>query len=97
MPQKLTSASAEIAAIEGVEVHAQTPDGRIVIVVEDTLARFASETIMALHQVSGVISLTLTYHHFESPDGQHSDSPQSVLQHDRDQLQTRTAQNVTSS
>ncbi len=49
----------------GVEVHAQSDDGRIVVVVEDTPDRFASETIMDLHQIPGVISLTLTYHHFE--------------------------------
>ncbi len=49
----------------GVEVHAATDDGRFVVVVEDTPARMASEIIMDLHQIPGVISLTLTYHHFE--------------------------------
>jgi nitrate reductase NapD len=34
-------------------------------VVEDTPEKLASETIMDLHQIPGVISLTLTYHHFE--------------------------------
>ncbi|MEN9063467.1 chaperone NapD [Ponticoccus litoralis] len=35
--------------------------------VEDTEAAFASDTIMALHQIPGVYSLTLNYHHFEDP------------------------------
>lgn len=51
--------------IHGVEVHAQTEDGRLVVVVEDTDQALASETIMALHQIPGVITLTLNYHHFE--------------------------------
>ncbi len=55
----------EIEQIQGVEVHAQTEDGRLVVVVEDTEDTLASDTIMALHQIPGVITLTLNYHHFE--------------------------------
>ncbi len=73
-PELVSAASDEMAAFDGVEVHAQTPDGRIVVVVEDTPARLASETIMALHQIPGVISLTLTYHHFEELDDPKADS-----------------------
>ena len=57
------------AGFDGVEIHAKSDDGRFVIVVEDTGERRASETIMALHQIPGVVSLTLTYHHFEEPGG----------------------------
>lgn len=59
-------AESAIAAFDGVEVHA-TDGERFVVVVEDSTNRKASETIMALHQVPGVVSLTLTYHHFEEP------------------------------
>ncbi len=54
-----------MAATEGVEIHAESDDGRFVVVVEDTCAARASETIMGLHQIPGVVSLTLTFHHFE--------------------------------
>lgn len=64
-PENANAASQEMRATDGVEVHAQSEDGRFVVVVEDTDTRLASETIMALHQIPGVISLTLTYHHFE--------------------------------
>ena len=63
----LSEARAAMESIEGVEVHAQSEDGRLVVVVEDTDSAFASDTIMALHQIPGVISLTLNYHHFEDP------------------------------
>ncbi|MBS8226448.1 chaperone NapD [Vannielia litorea] len=58
-------ARAAMEATPGVEVHAQSEDGRLVVVIEDTEVAYASDTIMGLHQIPGVISLTLNYHHFE--------------------------------
>ena len=65
MPETLEQVVTELSETEGVETHAQSEDGRIVVVVEDTEERQASEIIMAMHQMPGVVSLTLTYHHFE--------------------------------
>ncbi len=64
-PETTQSAQDAIARTDGAEVHAAAEDGRLVVVVEDTPEKMASETIMDLHQIPGVISLTLTYHHFE--------------------------------
>ncbi|MFW8637335.1 chaperone NapD [Cribrihabitans pelagius] len=64
-PGPAPAARRQIDAMEGVEVHAATPDGRLVVTVEDTGTARASDIIMALHQVPGVLSLTLNYHHFE--------------------------------
>lgn len=64
-PGHTSAARSAMSAFDGVEVHAESDDGRFVVVVEDTSARLASEIIMDLHQVPGVVSLTLTYHHFE--------------------------------
>ena len=61
----LPKARTQMEALDGVEVHAQSDDGRLVVVVEDTDTAFASEIIMSLHQIRGVISLTINYHHFE--------------------------------
>ena len=65
VPEQAETASQVLRATAGVEVHAQAEDGRFVVVVEDTADCLASEIIMDLHQIPGVISLTLTYHHFE--------------------------------
>ncbi|MEL7527736.1 MAG: chaperone NapD [Pseudomonadota bacterium] len=54
-----------IEAMDGVEIHASDDGGRLVVVVEDTEHNTASELIMQLHQIPGVLSVTLTYHHFE--------------------------------
>jgi len=64
-PRHKSEATQRIAATDGCEIHAQSEDGRYVVVVEDTASKLASETIMELHQIKGVVSLTLTYHHFE--------------------------------
>jgi len=66
-PDRRASARQAMAATSGVEIHAEAEDGRFVVVVEDTPERLASETIMDLHQIPGVVSLSLTYHHFEDP------------------------------
>lgn len=63
--EALPTARAAIDALDGVEVHAESEDGRLVVVVEDTETAFASDRIMAIHQIPGVISVTLNYHHFE--------------------------------
>lgn len=65
IPDKAQSAQEAIQRKDGVEIHAAADDGRLVVVVEDTPEKLASETIMDLHQIPGVINLSLTYHHFE--------------------------------
>lgn len=64
-PGRSAAARAAIDAMTGAEVHAVTEDERLIVVVEDTETQRASELIMAMHQIPGVISVTLTYHHFE--------------------------------
>jgi periplasmic nitrate reductase NapD len=54
-----------VEALEGAEVHGASDDGRLVVVVEDTQTQTAADKIMAMHQIPGVISVTITYHHFE--------------------------------
>lgn len=67
MPDKTDSVIAAIAATEGGEVHAHE-NGRIVVTVEDTPNMRASDQIMDIHQIPGVLTVTLTYHHFEELD-----------------------------
>ncbi|MFC3119201.1 chaperone NapD [Jhaorihella thermophila] len=67
VPARMAEVVEAINATDGAEVHAQE-DGRIVVTVEDTDGRLASEIIMDLHQIPGVITVTLTYHHFEELD-----------------------------
>lgn len=65
MPERLADTRAALSAADGVDVHAVQSDGRIVVTVEDTPARRADQIIMDLHQIPGIVSVTLSYHHFE--------------------------------
>jgi len=65
MPERTAAVIEAINASEGSEVHAHDK-GRIVVTVEDTETRRASDLIMDLHQIPGVLGVTLTYHHFEA-------------------------------
>lgn len=64
-PDAVSTVRPVIDAMTGAEIHAAGDDGRLVVVVEDTEAKLASDTIMDLHQIPGVIAVTLNYHHFE--------------------------------
>ena len=86
-PDQVQTAKPEIATTRGAEIHATADDGRFVVVVEDTADRLASDTIMALHQIPGVLSVTLAYHNFEAD----SESRQHRFDKSRDDSR-RTAQ-----
>lgn len=64
MPKTSPTVIDAINAMAGCETHADE-NGRIVVTVEDTEGKRASEQIMEMHQIPGVITVTLTYHHFE--------------------------------
>ncbi len=66
-PERTADVISALEAIEGGEVHGHE-GGRIVVTVEDTETKRASEQIMDMHQIPGVLTVTLTYHHFEELD-----------------------------
>ncbi|WP_421701894.1 chaperone NapD [Aliiroseovarius sp.] len=66
-PERTAEVVTAINATEGGEVHAHE-DGRIVVTVEDTEDKRASDQIMDMHQIPGVLTVTLTYHSFEEHD-----------------------------
>ncbi len=54
-----------LAGLPGVEVHQRAPGDRLIVTAEDAGGTTASETILAMHRLPGVISAALTYHSFE--------------------------------
>ena len=77
-PETMSDVIHKLSALEGSEVHAGEA-GRIVVTVEDTANKRASDQIMAIHQIPGVLNVTLTYHHFEESD--ETDTQPSLTQH----------------
>lgn len=52
-----------LTAMPGVEIHAQTPDGRFIITVEDTHEATAGDTLLALHRIEDVLAAALVSHY----------------------------------
>lgn len=66
-PEKLAGVETQLIELPGVEIHASTEDGRLVVTVEDDASRLA-DTVMGLQDVDGVLSTSLIYHHFEDSE-----------------------------
>ena len=64
-PGQVERVSEGISAMAGVEIHATTEDGRLVVTVDHPDDREASDTLVALQNTEGVLSASLVYNYFE--------------------------------
>ena len=64
-PENIVTIEKVLSSMEGVEVHGNNEDGRIVITVEQDNANQMSDTLVEIQQVPGVLSASMIYHHFE--------------------------------
>ena len=64
-PENLVTIQETLATMNGVEVHGNNDDGRIVITVEDVSANNISDTLVEIQGVPGVLSAAMIYHQFE--------------------------------
>ena len=68
-PEQAGAARAALHALPGVEVHAASDDGRLVVTVEADSDASSTDTHALIAAVPGVMSASLVYHQFESdPD-----------------------------
>jgi len=65
MPGRREAVHGQLKALPGVEIHAETGDGRFLVTVEDAGGARASDTIVALHRIEGVLSAAMIYQHSE--------------------------------
>jgi nitrate reductase NapD len=56
----------QLAAMTGVEVHAVTPEGRMVVTVERPTDAEMTGAFDAINQLPGLLSAALVYHHDEA-------------------------------
>ncbi|MCE1237193.1 MAG: chaperone NapD [Hyphomicrobiales bacterium] len=68
MPESVEQVEAALAAMPGVDVHSATADGRLVVTATDAGAHLASESLMSMSLVNGVIGASLVYHACESDE-----------------------------
>jgi len=66
LPELVEVVALRLTACAGVEVHASTQDGRLVVTVEDEES-LMFDTINSFHDIDGVLSISLIYHEFDNP------------------------------
>jgi nitrate reductase NapD len=64
-PERVELVRATLEEFPGVEIHAVSEDGRLVVTVEDDVAGYTADTVARFHDVEGVLSASLVYHHCE--------------------------------
>jgi nitrate reductase NapD len=64
-PENLVTIEKALSMMDGVEVHGNNEDGRIVITVEDKSANNITDTLVEIQDVPGVLSAAMIYHQFE--------------------------------
>jgi len=60
-PHQLTDARAALLRIGGLEIHAESPEGKLIVVLEDEDLEAAANKYVALHGVPGVASVAMVY------------------------------------
>ncbi len=74
-PGEADAVAGRLAALPGLELHGDAPDGRMIVTIEDTEQSAASDTLTRLFSVEGVLGASLVYHHNE-PTGSRQESRQ---------------------
>jgi nitrate reductase NapD len=65
-PMQDDTVRARLCAIEGVEVHAATEDGKMIITIESENDHTAIDTYKAIEHLSGVLSVAMIFQQSES-------------------------------
>ena len=65
-PSALAEVHAAVAALDGVEVHGASPQGKIVVTLETASEGDIVERLTAIRELAGVLSTVLVFHQVES-------------------------------
>jgi periplasmic nitrate reductase NapD len=64
-PEQAAMIAEKISAEDGVEVHARTENGRLIVTVDKTDDRAAADAFDEIQNVDGVLNASLVYTRFE--------------------------------
>lgn len=64
-PDHIASVREHLLSVAGVEVHAVTDTGKIVVTLDEEDSRAAADKLLSLQDIPGVWSAAMIYHHFE--------------------------------
>ncbi|MBR9875046.1 chaperone NapD [Vibrio sp. J1-1] len=66
LPEHLDDIKAQIEAYENAEIYGDSPEGKIVVVLETENQGFITDTIDAINNLPNVLSTVLVYHQIET-------------------------------
>jgi nitrate reductase NapD len=75
MPCSRDEVRSQLQGMPGLQIHAETPDGRFIVTVEDTPEASAVDKVMNLHSLRGVLSADMVYQHSDQAIDTEEDSP----------------------
>ena len=61
VPARLAEAREDLLKLPGLEIHAESPEGKMVVVLEDDDLESAANKYVALHGMPGVASVAMVY------------------------------------
>ena len=72
-PENISSVSEELEKLEGVELHATSEKGKLVVTVDHHDRAYCSDTLMGFYKIPGVLNSSLVYEYFEEDGSHHKD------------------------
>ena len=67
-PENINSVSEALEKIEGVELHATSELGKLIVTLDHPDRAYCSDTLMGFHSIPGVLNSSLVYEYFEEDD-----------------------------
>jgi nitrate reductase NapD len=64
-PEDIENVRQQIEGLDGIEVHAATDQGRLVVTLDQPDEDKAAETLQQIQAMDGILSASLVYTHFE--------------------------------
>ncbi len=67
-PENIDSVSCALEKIKGVELHASSDVGKLIVTLDHPDRSYCSDTLMGFHNIPGVLNSSLVYEYFEEDD-----------------------------
>jgi nitrate reductase NapD len=72
IPEHLACVKNDISNLPGAEIHGESANGKLVVVLESDTDRQTTDVIDSINLLDHVLSTALVYHHIETPTSEES-------------------------
>ncbi|NCF09315.1 MAG: glutamate synthase [Gammaproteobacteria bacterium] len=74
LPSDSEQIAGQLLGLPGVEIHANTDDGRLVVTVDNDTPQVTADTLQAIHETRGVISAAITFQYSDDSETDESET-----------------------